>query len=191
MLNYPLMLRFRLLSFGPQVNVLDGQGNQVMYIKQKALALREDVKVFTDDKQTKQLYQIKANKIIDFSATYTISNADGSPLGSVKRKGMRSIWKATYLILDIQGNQVGLIREENPWMKILDAVLSQFPFLGMFVNPAYIIEFGGQPVLYLKKKPAVFEGKFELRKTGDLQESAEPLVVTSVIMALMLERIRG
>lgn len=191
MLNYPLNLSFKIIALAPQVRVTDAGGNLLLYVRQKLLALREDVKIFADEQQQNQLYQIKADRIIDFSAQYNIFINGGMPVGAVKRQGMRSLWKATYDIKDAGGANVGLIREENPWLKVLDSILSEVPFLGMFINPAYIVEWRGQPVLYLKKQPAVFEGKFTLHKTGEFDEAEERLLIPSVIMMLMLERSRG
>lgn len=191
MFNYPLTLSFKIIAFNPQVKVTDAGGQVALYVKQKALALREDVKIFADEGQSQQLYQMKANKIIDFSAQYNITRPDGSAVGVVKRKGMRSIWKATYNILDATGAEVGLIHEENPWLKVLDSFVSEIPFVGMFINPAYLVELRGQTVLYLKKQPAVFEGKFTLEKRGEFSQAEEGLLMSSIIMMLMLERQRG
>jgi len=191
MLNYPLNLSFKIIALAPQVRVTDAGGNLLMYVRQKILALKEDVKIFADEGQTQQLFQIKADRIIDWSAEYHITSTTDGPIGSVKREGMRSLWKATYHIKDAAGNQVGLIHEENPWLKVLDGLLSDIPFLGMFINPAYLIELRGQPVLYLKKQPAFFEGKFTLEKRGQFSDSEEQLLLAGIIMSLMLERSRG
>ena len=191
MYNYPLNLSFKFLAFGPQLRITDASGQMVLYVKQKALALKEDVKIFADESQQNQLYQMKANKIIDFSAQYNISRADGMALGAVKRRGMRSLWKATYNVVDASGADVGLIHEENPWLKVLDGLVSDIPFVGMFINPAYLVELRGQTALYLKKQPAFLEGKFTLDKRGDFTDADERLLLPSVIMMLMLERMRG
>lgn len=195
MFNYPLNLSFKLIAINPQVKVTDASGQTVLYVKQKALALKEDVKVFADDAQQRQLYQMKANRIIDFSAQYNITRADGGSVGAVKRKGMRSIFKATYNIVDAAGADVGLIHEENAWVKVMDALLGEVPILGMLsgylFNPAYLVDLRGQTVLYLKKQPAFLEGKFTLEKRGNLSDADEGLLLSSVIMMLMLERSRG
>ncbi|MBI5079776.1 MAG: hypothetical protein HZC38_11840 [Chloroflexi bacterium] len=191
MLNYPLTLSFKVIAFNPQVRVTDASGNLVLYVKQKALALKEDVKVFSDEAQKNQLYQMKANKIIDFSAQYNISTPSGGALGAVKRQGMASLWKATYNIVDAAGAEVGLVHEENPWLKVLDGLVSDIPFVGMFINPAYLVEYRGGTVLYLKKQPAFMEGKFTVEKRGDFSDADEGLLMSSVIMTMMLERTRG
>lgn len=191
MLNYPLNFSFKIVAFNPQVKVTDASGQTVLYVKQKALALKEDIKVFADEGQQNLLYQIKANKIIDFSAQYNITAASGAPVGAVKRQGMRSLWKASYNVVDAGGGDAGLIHEENPWLKVLDGLVSDIPFVGMFINPAYLVDLRGQTVLYLKKQPAMFEGKFIVEKRGDFSAADENLLMTSVIMMLMLERSRG
>lgn len=191
MLNYPLTLSFKVIAFNPQVKITDASGNVVLYVKQKALALKEAVKVFADEQQTQQLYAMNANKILDFSAQYNITRADGGSLGAVKRKGMRSIWKATYLIVDHTGAEVGLIHEENPWLKVLEALLSDIPFIGMFINPAYLVELNGQVVMRLQKQRAFLEGRFLLEKRGEYSAAQESLLLPGVIMTMMLERSRG
>jgi hypothetical protein len=190
-LNYPLNLSFKIIAFNPQVKITDASGLTVLYVKQKALALKEAVKVFADEGQQNELYNIKANKIIDFSAQYNVTTPAGSAVGAVKRQGMKSLWKATYNILDAASGEVGLIHEENPWIKVLDGLLSDIPFVGMFINPAYLIDLRGQTALYLKKQPAMFEGKFTLEKRGEFSDAEEALLLSSVIMMVLMERSRG
>ncbi len=190
-LNYPLSLSFKIIAFNPQVKIVDAAGQTVLYVKQKALALKESVRVFADESQSFELYNIKANKILDFSAQYNIHRPEGTAVGAVKRQGMRSMWKATYNLIDPMGGEVGLIHEENPWTKVLDSLVSDVPFVGMFVNPAYLADLRGQTVLYLKKQPAMFESKFVLEKRGDFSDADEALLLPGVIMMLMLERSRG
>ncbi|HNZ25922.1 MAG TPA: hypothetical protein PLG34_07680 [Spirochaetota bacterium] len=191
MLSYPLNFTFKIVAFNPQVSVSDSAGNEVFYVKQKALALKESIKVFSDKSQSNVLFNINANKIIDFSAQYNITLPQGDAVGSLKRQGMKSIWKADYRIFNPSGEQIGVIKEENPWLKVLDSFLSGIPFLSMLVNPSYIIEENGKAVFRLKKRPAVFEGKFVLEKIGEATDANESLLIQSVIMAMLLERLRG
>lgn len=195
MFKYPLTLSFKIIAFNPQVRVTDSSGALVLYVKQRALAFKEDVKIFADEAQTQPLYQLKADRIIDWSAKYNITTLSEQAVGQLRRKGARSILKATYVIADGSGNEVGIIHEENGWIKVGDALFSDLPLVGIFAgyifNPAYLVDFKGNNVLYLKKQPAFLESKFTIEKRGDFGEADEDLLLSSVIMSMMLERGRG
>lgn len=195
MLNYPLDLSFKLIALNPQVRMTDASGRLVAYVKQKAFRLREDVTIFADEEQTQPLYRINANRILDINAAYNITTPQGQVIGQVRRPGLRTIWSANYPIFDATGNEIGIIREENAWVKVMDALLGEVPLLGMFsgyfFNPAYLVDVRGQTVLYMKKQPAFFEGKFTIEQRGQMHEQDEPVVISSIIMALMMERARG
>lgn len=195
MYNYPLNLSFKILALNPQIKITDSSGDLVLYVKQKAFRLKEDVRVFADEAQTQQLFQLSADRIIDWSAKYTITAAAGKPIGQLRRKGLRSIFKATYEIFSASGQPMGQIHEENPWIKFADSLLAEIPLIGIasayLFQPAYLVEYMGKTVLYLKKQPAFFEGRFIIEKRGDFTDSDEPLLLTGIIMALVLERARG
>lgn len=195
MLHYPPTLSFKIVAISPQVTVTDAQGQIVAYVKQKAFRLKEDITIFADEAQTRPLYQLNANRILDFNATYAITTPDGRAGGAVHRQGARTLWKASYTLNDAAGNQVGLIHEENAWVKVIDALLGEVPVLGMFTgyvfNPAYLVELRGQTAFYLKKEPAFLEGKFILEQRAPSAGQDEGLALAGTITALLLERMRG
>lgn len=159
-MNYPIKLSFKLLAIASQIYVRDANGQLIGYVKQKLFKLKEDINVFADEQQTQHLYKIKADRIIDFSAKYTFTDAQGRGVGSISRKGMRSIFKAHYLIFDENENQIMEIREENGWVKVVDTVVGEVPILGMFTgyffNPAYIVSrMDGTHVARLDRKSVV------------------------------------
>ena len=128
-LNYPLSLSFKILALAPQLSVRDAEGNLIFYVKQKLFKLKEAVTVFGDEAQTQALFSLKADRVIDFSARYNITDQQGMDIGAVKRQGMKSIWKAQYDILE--GETVSLnIREENAWIKVMDSLFGEIPLFG-------------------------------------------------------------
>ena len=195
-MNYPLKLSFKLLALASQIYIRDANGQLIGYVKQKLLKFKEDINVFADEQQTQHLYNIKADRVIDFSAKYNFTDAQGNMLGSIKRKGMRSIFKAHFEIYDTGGNQVMQIREENGWIKVVDALLGEVPLLGMFTgyffNPSYIVsKMDDSQVARLKKQPAFFEGVFELEPLTQMSDADEVTVVLAVLTMTLLERSRG
>lgn len=194
-LAYPLTISFKIVALAPQLSVTDANGQLVVYVKQKLFKLKEAVSVFGDERQAQQLFSINADRIIDFSARYNFSTAQGSSLGSVKRRGMKSLWKTSYEIMDGDSVVMG-ITEENPWIKVIDALFTEIPIIGMFsgyvFHPVYLVTRpDATVVMRLEKKPAFFEGKFLLEKKAQLGETEEQRILLSLIMMLLLERSRG
>lgn len=194
-MNYPLQISFKILAIAHQLSITDANGNLIFYVKQKAFKLKEAVTVFADTEQTRPLYTINADKIIDFSARYHFRDANGTDVGSVKRQGMKSIWKARYDIFDGE-TPVMTIAEENPWVKVFDALLGEVPivgiFTGYFFHPAYLVAHtNGAPLMRLEKKPAFLEGKFSIEKKVDMPPAEETRALLSLIMMILLERRRG
>ncbi|HEV7405808.1 MAG TPA: hypothetical protein VGO11_22885 [Chthoniobacteraceae bacterium] len=195
-MNYPLRIHFKTLALANQGSVTDSTGSVIFFVKQKAFKLREAITVFTDQTQETPLCTIKANKIIDFSAQYFFANMSGDALGSVKRAGVRSLWKADYTTLDNDGNPVMKINEENGWVKVLDTVLKDIPVAGMFsgllFNPSYLVTRpDGTPIARIKKEAAFFEGKFKIEKLGEIEPEEELRFLLGCFTSILLERFRG
>ncbi len=194
-MNYPLTLSFKILAIARQLSVRDSGGRLICYVKQKAFKLKESVTVFADEAQTTPLYTIAADRVLDFSGQYHFSDAQGRRLGSVKRQGMKSLWKARYEVQTNAGQPM-TIQEANPWTKVLDALVGEVPVVGMFTgylfHPAYVvIGAGGAPLLRLEKQPAFLEGRFQIEKPGQLDGDEETVALLSLIMVILLERRRG
>ncbi len=195
MLEYPLELGFKIATIGTRVRITDATGRMVAYVRKKKFRIKEDVGVYADEDQRKLLFRIKADRALDFSASYSITDPDGKPLGAVRREGVRSMWKSSYALSDATGSGVGSIHEENPWVRVLDGLMESVPFGdalgGLFFNPAYLADLRGQSVLRIKKERSVFESKFTVEKLGDFSEDEEELLLASLIMMVLLERDRG
>jgi len=201
-MNYPLKMSFKILAIAPQIFVRDATGADVMYVKQKLFKLKEAINVFSDQSQTNQLYSLNADRIRDFSARYDFTDSQGMNLGAVKRQGMRSLWKASYNVLD--GDTVKFhIQEENAFVKLMDGCFSEIPLVGTFsgyvFNPAYLVtrpnssgSGPGQTIMRLVKEAAFLESSFSIEKIDpSLSEQDEKQILLSLMMTVLLERNRG
>ena len=195
-MQYPLNLSFKIMALAPQISVTDASGQLIMYVKQKLLKLKEEVTVCADREQQTPLFRMKADRVIDFSAKYNMTDAAGTAMGSVKRQGMKSLWKSHYDISEDGEETAMTIQEENPWVKVMDGIFEGIPIIGMFAgyvfHPAYIVaDNSGTPVMKLKKLPAFLEGKFEIEKLAELDPQMETRIILSLLMMLLLERSKG
>ena len=196
-LNYPLDFKFKITTLASDFNITDRNGNYVAYVRQKMFRLKEDVIVFSDESRTKELFNIKANQWIDFNASYMMTDLlTGKKFGSLARKGVRSIWKARYDIIDEKDKPIYQINEDNGWIKVFDSFLGEIPILGMltgyFLNPSYTVkDNAGKEYFRLKKMPSLVGRRFQLERLIDIDDEDESLVVLSFLMMVLLERVRG
>jgi hypothetical protein len=196
-INFPLELTFKIGTLSNDFTAADAEGRTVAYVRSKLFKLKEDIQVFSDESRTQVDYTIKANKWLDFSASYMFADGAGNNLGMIARKGWASIWKAHYEILDNNNKNEFTIREDNAWVKVWDALLSEVPIAGMltgyFFNPSYSVinNATGQPVAQLKKKKSFFGRRFNIIKLQDLDEGEQARVLLGCMMMILLERRRG
>lgn len=194
-MQYPLTLSFKIIALAPQISVTDASGSLVFYVRQKLFKLKEAVTVFGDRQQSQPLYLINADRVLDFSARYHFADTAGTALGSIKRHGMKSLWKAHYELADGPASSL-TIREANPFTKVVDALLGRIPLIGLLTaylfHPTYnVMRPDGMVVMRLKKQPSFFEAKFSVEKDVQLEAAEETRILLGLLMMVLLERSRG
>ena len=196
-LNYPLDFKFKITTLSSDFNITDRSGNYVAYVRQKMFKLKEDVVVFNDESKSQELFRIKADRWLDFNASYSMTDlSTDKTFGRLARKGMRSLWKSQYDIVDENENVKFQINEDNGWIKVWDNIVGEIPIIGMFtgyfLNPSYTVkDSAGKEYFKLKKMPSLIGRRFQLDRLIDIDDEDESLVVLSFLMMVLLERARG
>jgi uncharacterized protein YxjI len=201
--QYPLKLRFKLVALAPRIIITDATGQEVLFVSQKVFKLKEDIRIYPNQSKEREVFRIRAEKILDFNTRYNFLDANNEThMGSVKAKGWRSIWSATYNIDDTSGQQTHFIKEDNPWVKLGDALFTQIPIIGIFAgyafHPGYTCYRGGdyenttQPIMQLKKEPAFFEGVYSIDLIDqNIQQVEEVRALLSFMLMVQFMRRRG
>lgn len=195
-LNFPLTFEFKIGTLANDFVAKDATGKTIAYVRQKMFKFKEDVVVFTDESKSTELYRIRADRWIDFNANYSFTHQSGEYMGSIGRKGMRSLWKASYQIFDPEKSEAYGISEENPWAKVGDALLAEIPVVSMFTgylcNPKYLVKNKEeQAIARLSKEPSFFGRRFKLSGLGDIPAEDGERMMLSLMMMVLLERRRG
>lgn len=204
-IKYPLDMRFEFHTLNPQarvkvsilvpqISIRDADGELLFYVKQKLFELKEKVTVFADQGQTQILNRILADRIIDFSANYHIYNTEETLIGTVRRKGLQSMWKATYEICGQGQTEPSFtLREKSFLVRFIDSLIGEFPFIGgLIFNPTYLVrDVEGITVMKLIKRPSWLELKFRIEKLKAVSHKDEELLLLSLMMITLLERTRG
>ena len=195
-LTFPLNLTFKITTLSNDFVTKDANGNTVAYVRQKMLKLLEEVQVYTNENRSELIYTIRADRWLDFSASYHFTKSNGLEIGRIVRKGWASIWKANYDIFDENEMHDLYVREENPWTKIFDTMLSEVPVLGAltgyFFHPTYIAcRPNGTKVARLTKTTSFWGREFRIDKLNEFEKGEEERLLLGLMMMILLERRRG
>ena len=157
--------------------VITGDGQLFMYVEHPVLKLREEFMVYADEAKTRPLLRVKSRQVIAINFSYDITDAtSGQLLGSVQKKGLRSIIRDKFIILGPDGSEIGYAEEQGA--SILRRL---FPIL----TSKHAIFAGGAQIAFIKQRFRFFTKEFSV----DTQPSQlEPHFVLAVaLLALIAE----
>lgn len=141
----------------------DPLGNLVMFSEQKMFKLREDIRVFSDESKAQEVLQIKARQIIDFSAAYdVIDTAYNQKVGTLRRKGFKSMFRDEWEVLDTNDQVIGKLFEDSPGLAMLRRLL-----LGSLLPQNYDLTINDQRVADLKQRFNLFRYELDVDFTFD------------------------
>ena len=133
-------------------------GNLVMFSEQKMFKLKEDIRVYADEEKTQEILLVQARQIIDFSAAYDVIDATTNEnVGTLRRKGLRSMLRDEWEVLTPAGQVIGLLFEDSVGLAMLRRLL-----LGSLLPQNYDLTIGGQRVADLKQRFNPFRYELDL-----------------------------
>ncbi|MNO30467.1 hypothetical protein D3C76_204060 [compost metagenome] len=157
------LVRKKVLSvLGAKFHIYNANQELVMFSQMKAFKLKEDIRLYSDESMNEELLTIKARNVIDFSATYDVKDArTGEHIGSLRRKGLKSIFKDEWLILNAGEAEIGKIKEDRKLLAFLRR------FLTSLIPQSYNVEMNGNRVTTFKQNFNPFVTKINVDFSND------------------------
>jgi len=155
------LLKRQFFALTGKLRLYSPQGQLVLFVEQKLLKLKEDIRVYSDEAKTREVLLIKARTIIDFSAAYDVIDAtDGSTVGTLRRKGLKSILRDEWDVLDENNRPVGKLFEDSIGRALLRRML-----LGALLPQDYDMVIGDTRVADYKQRfnPFVYNMDIDFR----------------------------
>ncbi len=106
--------------FGSSLTLYNSEERLVCFTRQRALKLKEDIRLYKDESQTHELLRIGARSIIDFSTGYDVTDSStGQRIGALRRKGIKSLFRDEWTIMDVSDRDIAVIREDSMGMAMV------------------------------------------------------------------------
>jgi len=167
---------------GRRYYVYAPDGSPVAFLKHPLMKLRGEFTIYADDTETTPLLLVRARNIVALNMAHDVMDPNtGERIGSIRSRGLKSIFQDVWDILDINDQPIGVIEETGL------AVLRRFI---KFLPGSHRIELHGQLVATLQQKFRFFikEELLDLSPGGDQLDHR--FAVACALLALMKESAR-
>jgi hypothetical protein len=167
---------------GRKYYVYAPDGSLILFLKHPLMKLRGEFTIYTDETETTPLLVVRARKVLALNMAHDVIDPNtGETTGSVRSRGLKSIFRDVWDILDANDQVIGLIEETG------FALLRRFL---KFLPGRHKIELHGELVATLRQTFRFFikEEVLDLSPGGDKLDHR--FAIACALLALMKESAR-
>jgi len=164
------MIRRKILTvFGAKFHVYNTSGELILFSKQRAFKLKEDIRVFADESMAVERLVIKARQIVDFSAAYdVVDSSENRKIGALRRKGWKSLVRDSWEFLDENDQPIAVVEEDNLFLSLLRR------FLTNLIPQSYHVKQNGRVLITYKQNFNPFVLKINVSIDPDSRDVIDP-----------------
>jgi uncharacterized protein YxjI len=180
-------IRKKVFAIANQYWIEDGRGAVLGYTKQKLMRFREDIRIYSNESMSYELFRIHQEQCIDAWGTFAvIDTATNICVGKIRRRLMSDLSKDEYFLLDPAGQQVGRVVED------LGRGLARkyLPFGGLLTERV-VVEFYGRPVTEIKQQFRLIGDEWDVDCSMLPPQFDRRVLLAGIIMMGMIERGRN
>jgi hypothetical protein len=128
-------------------------GGPIAFVRQKKLAVKEDIRFYADEEETQELFRIKARSMFDIGGARYDVVADGERIGLLEHAFGKSLIRSTWRVFNGQEEEVAIAQERSVPMAIARRVVDFVPY-GEWVPIPYNFDLlvDGHAVGHLNRK---------------------------------------
>lgn len=100
-------------------------GEIALYGRKRGFRLKEDIRLYGDEELQREILSIQARQRLDFSASYdVIDSRDGKQIGTIQRKGLRSLLRDEWHVFDAAERPLAIVQEDSAQLALVRRFLS-------------------------------------------------------------------
>ena len=179
------LLKRHAIALTGKFRFYDPAGRLVLFSEQKMFRLREDIRVYDSEDKSREVLSIKARQIMDFSAAYDVVDTElNQKVGVLRRKGLRSILRDEWEVLDPDDRIIGQLFEDSVGMALLRRLV-----LGSWLPQNYDMTVGGTRVADLRQNFNLFRYELNLDFSMDTTNRLDRRV--GIAAGILLAAVEG
>jgi uncharacterized protein YxjI len=179
------LLKRQAIALAGKFRCYDPAGRLVLFSEQKMFRLREDIRVYDGEDKAREVLSIKARQIMDFSAAYDVVDTEmNQKVGVLRRKGLRSILRDEWEVLDANDQVIGQLFEDSVGLALLRRLV-----LGSWLPQNYDLTVGETRVADLKQNFNLFRYELNLDFSMDTTNRLDRRV--GIAAGILLAAVEG
>ena len=175
----------------PMVNLyrISTRGLPVAFVRQKRMAIKEDIRFFKTEDETEELFRIKARSMMEFGGRYDVTTPAGERIGVLGKVFGKSLLRSTWSIMDANEQEVAVAKERSMLWAIVRRVIDAVPY-GDFIPIVFHFRIdrvvGGGDEQHLGDLTRAFgmRDRYTLDLTGDAERTIDRRLAIALGIAL-------
>jgi uncharacterized protein YxjI len=156
----------------------------VAFVRQKKMAIKEDIRFFSDENQTHELWRIKARSMMELSGRYDVTTPEGEKIGVLGKVFGKSLLRSTWQIFDSADQEVAIAMERSMPVAILRRVIDAVPYGDFVPIPFHFtIDAGERHVGDLNRRFG-YRDTYDLDVSGDVERTIDRRLAVTLGVAL-------
>jgi uncharacterized protein YxjI len=177
----PIANLYRISTLGPEGA---SPGEPLAFVRQKKLAIKEDIRFFADETEAEELFRIKARAVFDVRGRFDITTPEGERIGLLEKVFGISLLRSTWRIYDANEQQVALAKEKSMATAILRRGIDLVPYGELVpILFQFTILMDGREVGELRR-PIGLRDRYILKLGGDPDRRIDRRVAVALAIAL-------
>ena len=177
----PVANLYRISTLGP-----DGAspGEALAFVRQRRLAIKEDIRFFADESEEDELFRLKARAIMELGGRYDVLLPDGVRAGVLEKVFGKSLLRSTWRVLDAEEQEVAWAHERSFPVALLRRAIDFVPYgelVPIVFNFAIFAD--GREVCELRR-PIGVRDRYILKLGGDGERRIDRRVAVALAVAL-------
>jgi uncharacterized protein YxjI len=160
------------------------EGTPILFVKQKKLAIREDIRFRTDPDAEAHAFMIKAKTLFEFRGRHDVLDAAGGQIGLLEKDFARSLIRSHWRVRDTAGTElfeayeaswpIAIVRRIAGFLPAWLSLLTWIPF-------NFVLMRDGQQLGSYKRVLGKFRDRYVLELEPGLSEVDRRLVVAFAV----------
>jgi uncharacterized protein YxjI len=156
------------------------EGRPLLFVKQKKMKIREDIRFRLDPDAEAHLFMIKSQSVFEFRGRHNVLDADGNVVGMLEKDFGKSLLRSHWHVRDAAGQQL-LEAHEASWVV---ALVRRFADLGpgwfdllTYLPFNFVLKRGDQEVGTYRRVLGTFRDRYVLELADGIEDVDRRLLI--------------